>query len=700
MKFIIKHEIKGRLRVHFMQECMTCREADTLLYYLNNLSGVTEAKVYERTADAAVKFTGSREEILHALKCFSYDAVEAPEAVLDNSGRELNAVYQEKLVQKVLCRVCGKIFVPYPVRAVYTGFKSFKYIWKGLKTLGKGHLEVSVLDATAIGVSILRGDTDTAGSVMFLLGIGEILEEWTHKKSVGDLARSMSLNISKVWLKREEQEVLVDISEIVPEDLVVVRMGNVIPFDGIVYEGEGLVNQASLTGEALPVRKAADGYVYAGTVLEEGELTVRVTKMKGSTRFEKIVTLLEESEKLKSSVEGKAEHLADGLVPYTLAGTVLTWLLTRNVTKAISVLMVDFSCALKLAMPISVLSAIREANQYHITVKGGKYLEAAAEAETIVFDKTGTLTKARPTVKEIIAFNEESTDELLRVAACLEEHFPHSMAKAVVKAAKEKNLIHEEMHAKVNYIVAHGISSSIDGRKVIIGSYHFVFEDEKCTIDEAYREKFERLPGEYSHLYLAVDRKLAAVICIEDPLRKEARSVIEALKKAGINKTVMMTGDSERTAAVIAEKVGVDEYASEVLPEEKAAFIDGEHLLGRKVMMVGDGINDSPALSAADVGIAVSDGAEIAREIADVTIASESLNEIVILKQLSMALMKRIGWNYRFIVGFNAGLIVLGITGILLPASSALLHNMSTLAISLRSMRNLLEEEQERGSNF
>jgi heavy metal translocating P-type ATPase len=669
---------------------MTYREADTLLYYLHSLKNVTGVKVYERTGDAVISYVGIREEILEALKRFRYDSVEVPAGLIEHSGRELNAMYQEKLVGRVMIRAVRKLFLPSPIKTFHIGFQSVKYLVRGIKSLLKGKLEVAVLDAVAIGVSVLRGELETAGSVMFLLGIGELLEEWTHKKSVGDLARSMSLNVSRVWLLSGGQEVLVEASSIVPGDEVVVHMGNVIPFDGAVISGEGMVNQASLTGEALPVKKEADGYVYAGTVVEEGELTIKVREVSGSTRFENIVTMIEESEKLKSSMESKAGHLADKLVPYTLMGTGLTWLLTGNVTRALSVLMVDFSCALKLAMPISVLSAIREAGMYHITVKGGKYLEAVAEAVTIVFDKTGTLTKARPTVKDVVTFGEERQEEMLRIAACLEEHFPHSMAKAVVTAARNQGLEHEEMHSKVEYIVAHGIASSINGRKVVIGSYHFIFEDEGCRVDESAREKFESLPGDCSHLYLAIDQKLSAVICIEDPLREEAAAVVNSLKKAGIRKTVMMTGDSERTAAAVAARVGVDEYYSEVLPEEKARFIEREKASGNVVIMVGDGINDSPALSAADVGIAISDGAEIAREIADITIAADNLYEIVTLKLLSDSLMKRIHKNYRSIVGFNTGLILLGVGGAMSPTVSALLHNTSTLGISLSSMQNLL----------
>ena len=582
------------------------------------------------------------------------------------------------------------MFLPMPIRTVITGVKSVKYIYQGIHTLLQRKIEVPVLDATAIGVSMFRGDLSTAGSVMFLLGIGEILEEWTHKKSVDDLARSMSLNISRVGLCNDGQEMLVPTTEIQTGDLVRVHMGNMVPFDGTVAEGEAMVNQASLTGESEPVRKYIESTVYAGTVVEEGELTIRVKETNGSSKFDKIVTMIEESEKLKSGLESKAEHLADRLVPYTLLGTGITYLLTGNITKAISVLMVDFSCALKLAMPISVLSAIREASNYHVTVKGGRYLEAMAEADTIVFDKTGTLTKAQPTVKQVFAFNGMSENELLRIAACLEEHFPHSMAKAVVQAAIDRHLVHEELHSKVEYIVAHGISSKINDKKVVIGSYHFVFEDEKCAVPDGMREAFDKLPSECSHLFMAIDHELAAVICIEDPLREEAAAVVRKLKETGISKVVMMTGDSDRTAKAIAARVGVDEYYSEVLPEDKASFVEEEKKAGRKVIMIGDGINDSPALSAADIGIAISDGAEIAREIADITVGADGLNELVTLKLISDGLMKRIHKNYRFIVGFNTGLIVLGVAGILQPATSALLHNTSTLMIGLKSMQDIL----------
>ncbi len=689
LDFKIKHDVKGRLRVHILQKRMTYCQADKLMFYLQGFSFVTCVKVYENTSDAAVFYSGSKEDVIKALRSFNYN-IEIDESLLSNSGRELNSRYKEKLITKTVLYLGGKIFVPYPVRSAYTALKALRYIYKGVLSLVKRKIEVSVLDAAAIGVSVIRGEMNTVGSVIYLLGVGEILEEWTHKKSVGDIARSMSLNIKKVWLVKDGQEMLVSSSDIQIGDRVVVRMGNVIPFDGIVYSGEALVNQASLTGEAAAVRKEADSYVYAGTVLEEGEIIITVKETTGSTRFEKIVTMIEESQKLKSKVENRAEHLADSLVPYTLIGTGIVWALTRNATKALSVLMVDFSCALKLAIPLSVLSAIREAGRYGITVKGGKYLESVAKSDTIVFDKTGTLTKARPTVKEVYSFCRKSPDEMLRIAACLEEHFPHSMAKAVVKAAKEKGLEHEEMHSKVEYIVAHGIASYINETKVVIGSYHFVFEDEKCTVDDAYNDLFKSLPKEYSHLYLAEDSRLSAVICIEDPLREEAATVIEALKNAGIKKTVMMTGDNSHTAEAIARKTGISEFYSEVLPEDKAAFIEKEKSLGSAVIMVGDGINDSPALSAADVGVAISDGAEIAREISDITISADSLNEIVTLKVLSGMLMRRIDLNYRLIVGINAFLIVLGIGGFITPASSALLHNASTLAISVKSMRNLL----------
>ena len=672
---------------------MSSVQAETLLYYLQNQNQVSFAKVYDRTGDAVICYEGERAAVIRMIQLFHYEEVELPTGLLESSGRALNNEYQEKLISKVIYHFGRKWLLPAPIRAIYTTVVSVKYIWKGIQTLAQGKIEVPVLDATAIGVSMLRGDYGTAGSVMFLLGVGELLEEWTHKKSVGDLARSMSLNVGKVWLKKDGQEILVPSEKIVAGDEIVVHMGNLIPFDGEVSNGEGMVNQASLTGESVPVRRTLGSVVYAGTVLEEGELTILVKQTGGSSRYEKITAMIEESEKLKSGLESKAEHLADRLVPYSLGGTALTYLLTRNATKALSILMVDFSCALKLAMPISVLSAIREANQHKITVNGGKFLEAVAEADTIVFDKTGTLTKAQPTVAEVVSFSEtKSPDELLRIAACLEEHFPHSMAKAVVDAAKEKHLDHEEMHSKVEYIVAHGISTTINGEKAIIGSYHFVFEDENSIIPEGMEEKFRHLPEEYSHLYLALEGVLAAVICIEDPLRPEAAEIIRQLKKAGLKKIVMMTGDSERTAKAIAKKVGVDEYYAEVLPEDKANFVEKEKAEGRKVIMIGDGINDSPALSAADVGIAISEGAEIAREIADITVAADDLAEILVLRMLSNRLMKRIHKNYRFIVTFNAGLILLGVGGILQPTTSALLHNTSTLYIGLKSMGNLLDE--------
>lgn len=690
MRFKIEHEIRGRVRLHICQKRMTCRQADQLEYFLTNLEGVTTAKVVERNQDAVISFWGSREEILKAVQGFSYEKAEAPESYLQNSGREMNGEYWEKMVNHVVLHYGKKIFLPLPIRTFLTTLKSVKYIWEGVRTLAKCRIEVPVLDAAAIGVSILRSDFSTASSVMFLLGFGEILEDWTHKKSVDDLARSMSLNVSKVWLVTDDTEVQVGTDMIKPGDRVRIHMGTIIPFDGIVTDGEATVNEASLTGESMPVAKHTESYVYAGTVLEEGELTIRVKETSGSTKFEKIVTMIEETEKLKSAVESKAEHLADRLVPYTLAGTALTYAITRNVTKALSILMVDFSCALKLAMPISVLAAIREANAHHITVKGGKFMEAVAEADTIVFDKTGTLTKAQPTVVDVVSFNGDSKEDLLRLAACMEEHFPHSVAKAVMDAAKEHGLTHEEMHSKVEYIVAHGISTTVNGRKAIIGSHHFVFEDEKCAIPTGKEEIFKNLPEEYSHLYLGIEGELAAVICIEDPLRPEAPEVIKALRNAGFTQIVMMTGDSDRTAKAIAAKVGVDKYYSEVLPEDKAKFVEEAKAQGRKVLMVGDGINDSPALSAADVGIAISDGAELAREIADITIGADDLSVMVTLKEISNGLMDKIHKNYRRIVGINGSLIALGVTGVIQPTMSALLHNTSTLLIGMDSMKSVL----------
>ena len=691
MKFRIKHEIEGRIRIEAVQNRMTFEQADTLQYYLDDLPFVKSASVQERTQSVTVCYDGDREQVLETLKAFSYEDVKVPEAYFQSSGRKLNREYWEKLVSHVTWRGIQVFFIPYPIRGIITAVKSVKYIKLGIMTLAKRKIEVPVLDATAIAVSMIRGDLKTAGSIMFLLGIGEILEEWTHKKSVDDLARSMSLNVGNVWLCRDgEEDIMVPSSDVEEGDLVRVYMGTVVPFDGTVVSGEAMVNQASLTGESLAVRRAEGASVYAGTIIEEGELVIRVNETSGGSKYEKIAAMIEETEKLKSSVEGKAAHLADKLVPYTLLGTVLVWALTRNVTKALSVLMVDFSCALKLAMPVSVLSAMREAGNHNITVKGGKYMEAMAEADTIIFDKTGTLTKARPVVADVISFGDREPDELLRIAACLEEHFPHSMAKAVVNAAKEKGLEHEELHSDVEYIVAHGISTMINGKKAIIGSYHFIFDDEECIVDERFEGRFDSLSSEYSHLYMAIEGKLEAVICIHDPLREEAAETIRNLKAAGIKKVVMMTGDSDKTARAIAAKAGVDEYYAEVLPEDKARFVEQEKQNGSKVIMIGDGINDSPALSAADVGIAISDGAEIAREIADITIAADDLGEIVVLKELSVKLMERIHRNYRRIVGINGGLILLGVSGVVQPTTSALIHNISTLGISLKSMENLM----------
>ena len=696
MKFKVLHNMRGRMRIHVMTNEMTDLQADKLEYDLAAQDMILTAKVYERTGDVVITYTGERQILLSYLQTYYYSRKVEEDETLARSGRAMNRKYWDKLVNRVVLRMGSKFFVPAPIRTGLVLVKSLSYIKKALSCVGRRKIEVPLLDGIAITTSIVRGDYGTAGSVMFLLDLGEIMEEWTHKKSVDDLAKKMSLNVSKVWLNVDGKEVLTDVSKIETGDCVTVHMGNVIPLDGVIKEGEGMVNQASLTGEAIPVAKKPGGYVYAGTVLEEGELLIEVKENSGTTKYEKIVAMIEETEKLKSTVESRAEHLADRLVPYTLAGTGLVYLLTRNVTKALSVLMVDFSCALKLSMPISVLSAMREAQSHGITVKGGKFLEAMAEADTIVFDKTGTITKAQPVVSDVISFCDEEPDELLKIAACLEEHFPHSMAKAVVRAAMDKGLVHEENHSKVEYIVAHGISSRIQDKKVIIGSYHFVFEDEQCVIPQGKEELFESLSGECSHLYLAIDGVLVAVIAITDPIREEAPQVVSMLRKCGLSKIVMMTGDSERTAEVVAAKVGVDEYYSEVLPEDKASYVEKEHQAGRKVIMIGDGVNDSPALSAADVGIAICDGAEMAREIDDITIAGDNLEGLVTLKRLSNALVKRIHGNYRQIVGFNTGLILCGIGGVMQPATSALLHNTSTLAISVKSMKDLLSEKDEK----
>ena len=690
MKFVIRHEIRGRMRIHLLCHAMTFEQADLLQYYLEQNKDIRSANIKERTCDVTVCYEGERADIIRYLTKFSYSTAEAPENYLANSGRELNSLYWDKLVTQTICHFGNKLLMPVSIRSCITVCKSVRYIWKGVTTLAKGRIEVPVLDATAIGVSILRGDTATAGSVMYLLGVGETLEEWTHKKSVDDLARTMSLGVDRVWLRKDGTEVSVPLSQVNAGDCIVVRTGSVIPFDGEIVTGEVAVNQASLTGESVPVVKRPGTQVYAGTVIEEGECVIEVTQQAGETRYDKIVSMIEQSEQLKSAAESRASRLADRLVPYTLAGSVLSYALTRNVTRALSVLMVDFSCALKLAMPLAVLSAMREASTYHVTVKGGKFLEALSEADTIVFDKTGTLTHACPVVADIIPFGGREENEMLRVAACLEEHFPHSMANAVVRAARDRNLAHEEMHSEVQYIVAHGISSTVNGEKVVIGSAHFVFEDEKCTVPAGEQERYDNLSPAYSHLYLAIGGVLAAVICISDPLREEACEVMRTLRALGIKRTVMLTGDSERTAAAIAAEVGVDDYRAEVLPEDKASFVEAERKAGRTVIMIGDGINDSPALSAANVGIAISDGAAIAREISDVTIAAESLFELVALRRIAQQLMRRIHANYRFVIGFNGSLIGLGVAGVLMPATSAMLHNLSTIAISLRSMTNLM----------
>ena len=684
---------RGRIRVHLMCNRMTLHDADILEYYMRNIDGVTSVKVYDRTQDAIIIYKTERKNIIRALAKFSFKAKEAIELVPEHTSRQLHRDFEDRLIFTTVSHIATKLFLPVPIRTALTLFRSIKYIRKGLKALLSRKLSVSVLDATAVSVSIIRGDFSTASSVMFMLNLGEILEDWTHKKSVADLASTMSLNVDKVWLKTDTCEVLVPIGDIQAGDKIVVRTGNMIPLDGKVVSGEATVNQSSMTGESLPVVKTVGSYVYAGTVAEEGECVICVDKASGSGKYDRIVRMIEESEKLKSVAEDKASSLADKLVPYMLGGTILTYLLTRNVTKAMAVLMVDFSCALKLAMPIAVLSAMRESNDYNISVKGGRFLEAVANANTVVFDKTGTLTYATPKVAEIVTFGNHTENEMLRLAACLEEHYPHSIANAVVDEAKKRGLSHEEYHSEVKYVVAHGISSAVNNKKVIIGSYHFVFEDEGCSIPEGDEEKFHSLSSEYSHLYLCISGELAAVICIYDPLRSEAKDAIAALHKCGISKVVMMTGDNKKTAKAVAKIVGVDEYYAEVLPEDKANFIRSEKAKGRKVIMIGDGVNDSPALSEADAGIAINTGAAIAKEIADITIASENLFEIVTLRKLSEALMARIHRNYRFIVSFNLMLIILGVSGVILPTTSALFHNMSTLGISLKSMTNLLEEK-------
>lgn len=696
MKCSLLHESRGRMRVHMCINKMSLRQADLAEYYLKSIDGVGDVKVYDRTCDAVIIYTGAREAIIAALASFSFERAEKLELVPEHTGRALNREFEDKLVGAVMRRAVSKLFLPVPVRSVIAVFRSFKYIKAGLSALLSGKLSVAVLDATAVGVSVLRGDFDTAGSVMFMLSIGEMLEDWTHKKSVNDLAGAMSLNVDKVWLKVGATEVLTGIGDIKQGDSIVVRTGGMIPLDGRVSGGEASVNQSSMTGESLPVRKTTGSFVYAGTVVEEGECVITVEKTLGGGRYDRIVKMIEESEKLKSTAEDKAARLADRLVPYTLGGTALTYLLTRNVTKTLAVLMVDFSCALKLSMPIAVLSAMRESSQHGISVKGGRFLEAVAKADTVVFDKTGTLTYAQPTVAEIVTFGEHKEDDMLRLAACLEEHYPHSLANAVVEEAKRRGLRHEEYHSRVEYIVAHGISSTVEGKKVVIGSYHFVLEDEGCVIPEGENGKFESIQPEYSHLYLAVSGVLTAVICVYDPLRKEAVDAVKALHELGVTKVVMMTGDNEKTAASVAAAVGIDDYRAEVLPEDKAEFVRAERAQGRTVMMIGDGVNDTPALSEADVGVAINTGAAIAKEIADITVSSENLMCIVALRRLASALMERIDRNYRFIVGFNLMLIVLGVSGAIQPTFSALLHNASTLGISLDSMTNLLPEEEKK----
>ena len=694
MKCTILHEGKGRMRVHVEKVRMTLHRADVLEAYLNHNDAIVHAAVYERTGDVVITYTGRRSAAIAVLAGYKFDVAEYDALVTSADSRRLNREYQDKMFDLVAGRCLRKLFLPAPLDAAYTAFRSIRFLWKGVRCVLSRRLEVEVLDALSIGVSLLRGDFGTAGSVMFLLNLGSLLEEWTRKKSLDDLARSMALNVDKVWVRSQGTEVLVPLTKVRSGDEVVVRSGNMIPLDGTVLEGEAMVNQAALTGEAMPVRKAEGSTLYAGTVVEEGECVFIAKAEGGSNRYDKIVAMIEESEKLKSSTENRALVLADKLVPWCLGATVVTYLLTRNATRAISCLMVDFSCALKLSMPLAVLSAMRECGSYHITVKGGKYLEALSQADTIVFDKTGTLTRATPQVVEVVPFSGCNEREVLQLAACLEEHFPHSMANAVVRAAKERGISHEEMHSEVEYIVAHGIASRVGGQRVVIGSHHFVFEDEKCTIPTAEQQKFDALKPAYSHLYMAASGQLVGVICISDPLRPEAAAVLNGLRALGIRNTVMMTGDSERTAAAIAKQVGVDRFFAEVLPEDKANFVQQAKAEGHTVVMIGDGINDSPALSAADIGIAINSGAAIAREIADVTIRADSLEELVILKTIANSLQRRVSANYRFVLTFNSALIALGALGILQPASSAMLHNLSTIGISLKSMTNLLPENK------
>ena len=694
MKCTILHEGKGRMRVHVEKVRMTLHRADVLEAYLNHHDAIVHAAVYERTGDVVITYTGRRSAAIAVLAGYKFDVAEYDALVTSTDSRRLNREYQDKMFDLVAGRCLRKLFLPAPLDAAYTAFRSIHFLWKGVRCVLSRRLEVEVLDALSIGVSLLRGDFGTAGSVMFLLNLGSLLEEWTRKKSLDDLARSMALNVDKVWVRSQGTEVLVPLTKVRSGDEVVVRSGNMIPLDGTVLEGEAMVNQAALTGEAMPVRKAEGSTLYAGTVVEEGECVFIAKAEGGSNRYDKIVAMIEESEKLKSSTENRALVLADKLVPWCLGATVVTYLLTRNATRAISCLMVDFSCALKLSMPLAVLSAMRECGSYHITVKGGKYLEALSKADTIVFDKTGTLTRATPQVVEVVPFSGCNEREVLQLAACLEEHFPHSMANAVVRAAKEHGISHEEMHSEVEYIVAHGIASRVGGERVVIGSHHFVFEDEKCTIPAAEQQKFDALKPAYSHLYMAASGQLVGVICISDPLRPEAAAVLNGLRALGIRNTVMMTGDSERTAAAIAKQVGVDRFFAEVLPEDEANFVQQAKAEGHTVVMIGDGINDSPALSAADIGIAINSGAAIAREIADVTIKADSLEELVALKAIANSLQKRVHANYRFVLTFNSALIALGALGILQPASSAMLHNLSTIGISLKSMTNLLPENR------
>ena len=692
MRYRVLYEGRDRMRLRIPVNALTLEQADALEAKLGALPGVKRAAFHERTCNAVIEYLGDRETLLMAVERLELRSAVSTEA--EDSGRALRRDYEDKLFFLLAKRYAKKLLLPLPIRTALTAVKSVRYIVEGLRCLAARRLEVPVLDATAITASMLQNDFETAGSIMFLLELGALLEEWTYRKSVADLARQMVLNVESVWRKNGGEEVLVPVDQVCEGDVIVIRTGHLIPLDGVVCAGEAMVNQSTMTGEALAVRKTAGHPVYAGTVVEEGQCEVTVSHAHGKGRYDRIVRMIEDSERLKSETESRAAHLADSLVPYSLGGTLLAYLLTGNVQKAMSVLMVDYSCALKLAMPIAVLSAMRECGSAHITVKGGKFLEAVAEAPTLVFDKTGTLTHAAPKLKQVIPFDDRGEDELLRMAACLEEHYPHSIAGAVVEAARERGLVHPERHSEIEYIVAHGIASTVDGQSVRIGSYHFLFEDEGCAVPTGQRERFAGLPEGYTYLYMSIEGRLAAVFCIEDPVRDEAAEVIAALRQLGFDRIVMMTGDGQRTASAVAVRLGLDDFCAEVLPEDKAAFIRSEHQRGRRVVMIGDGVNDSPALSEADAGIAIAAGAAIAREVADITIQTDDLRGLVLLRQISRGLMDRIERSYRRIMTVNSMLILLGFLGVLPPATTALMHNLSTILFSVQNMQSLPIDRQ------